>query len=97
MRRTSALSIQNREIKKYKHLCGVLHDALAEYADPDFYFAIAVMADRPAGGFADDFDRKHGNSFYDREMPGKLARQVLKKVSNQYGDLAMYTRRKPEE
>jgi len=51
-----------------------LAETLALYADPDFYFAVAFMFDRPCGGFADDFDRPDGDR-YDR--PGKAARAAL--------------------
>ena len=57
----------------------VLLDAVEFYADPDSYFAVSVLADRPSGGFADDFSEDHGNDFYDRAMPGKYAREALTK------------------
>lgn len=50
------------------------------YANPDSYFAILIMPDRPAGSFADDFsyaDHLAEYSEYDRQMPGKRARQTL--------------------
>jgi len=51
-----------------------LETALAFYADPDSYFAISIMTDRPCGGFAEDIGEVDA---YDREMPGKLAREIL--------------------
>lgn len=84
---------KNPEIEKYKRALGIALDALAEYADPETYHAIAFMADRPAGSFADDFDRKHGHEFYDRPMPGKLARSTLKSLAKRYPDLPYYSRR----
>ena len=55
-----------------------LTEALYFYADPDTYFAIAFWFDPPCGDFQDDFSEDHGNSFYNRAMPGKLARAVLR-------------------
>lgn len=55
-------------------------EALNFYADPDSYFAILFMPDRPAGEFADDFsnaDHLAEYGPYDRVMPGKRAREVL--------------------
>jgi hypothetical protein len=57
-----------------------LKDALHFYADPDSYFAIGFLADRPCGGFMDDFCDKHGIGQYDRPMPGKLARKTLLEI-----------------
>lgn len=57
-----------------------LKEALEFYANPDSYFAILVMPDRPAGGFADDFsyaDHLAEYGEYNRPMPGKLARETL--------------------
>lgn len=54
-----------------------LRAALEFYADPQSYHAIAFLVDRPAGGFADDFDDEHGDEFYERPMPGKTARRAL--------------------
>lgn len=54
-----------------------LRSALAFYADPGNYHGIRFWQDRPAGAFADDFSEDHGDDFYDRPMPGKLARKAL--------------------
>lgn len=54
-----------------------LSEALCFYADPDTYFAIGFLADKPCGEFIDDFSDDHGFNDYDRSMPGKLAREVL--------------------
>lgn len=53
------------------------HDALMFYADPETYHACRIEVDPPTGGFDKDFDDKHGHDFYDREMPGSLARKTL--------------------
>lgn len=58
-----------------------LSDALWFYADPDTYFAIGFLPDSPCGEFMDDFDDEHGFNQYDRPMPGKLARKVLRKMN----------------
>lgn len=57
-----------------------LIEALEFYADPDSYFGIGMLADKPCGEFADDFSADHGFNQYDRPMPGKLARATLLKV-----------------
>ena len=54
-----------------------LSDTLLFYADPDSYFAIMFIPDSPCGGFMDDFSH---DEQYDRGIPGKLARKVLKEV-----------------
>ena len=80
------------EIERYKRALGIALDALQAYADPESYHAIAVVADRPAGAFADDFSKDHGHPHYDRPMPGKLARATFKKLAKRYGDLSSYRR-----
>ena len=55
-----------------------LREALAFYADPETYFAIAVLADRPCGEFADDFSEVWWEPARGmEEKPGKRAREVL--------------------
>ena len=56
-----------------------LEEALEFYADPETYFAIAFFPDSPAGEFIEDFGDDHGHYHFDRPMPGKLARKLLKK------------------
>jgi hypothetical protein len=54
-----------------------LRAALAFYADPETYHAVAFMFDPPCGGFDQDFsevDHPH----YRRHMPGKTARDALR-------------------
>lgn len=52
-----------------------LREALEFYADPDTYFAIAiVVADLPSGPFIDDFDDAHDPGY---PKPGKRARAAL--------------------
>jgi len=58
----------------------VLIEALAFYALPENYHAIAFIADGPAGAFTDDFSEDHYDEFYDRPMPGKTARDALRKI-----------------
>ena len=55
-----------------------LIEGLGFYADPDSYFAVAILADRPAGEFADDFGPDDEFPDYGRPMPGKLARDALR-------------------
>jgi hypothetical protein len=52
-------------------------NALEFYANPDTYFAIAFIADQPAGEFVDDFSNDHGCDQYERPMPGKMARYAI--------------------
>lgn len=75
------------QIEQYKALCGLLHDALREYANPEFYFAIAIIPDRPAGGFADDLDDEHGCLELPGFRPGKLARETLAEAHAQFGEI----------
>ncbi len=55
-----------------------LEKALEFYADPETYFAIAFFPDNPSGEFMNDFSDDHGHYNFNREMPGKLAREILK-------------------
>ena len=57
-----------------------LIDALRFYATAQTYHAVTVLADRPAGEFADDFSDDHGDEYYERAMPGKLARETLTRL-----------------
>lgn len=54
-----------------------LMEALSFYANVGIYHGCSFMFDRPTGGYDEDFDDDHGDPFYDRPMPGKLARQAL--------------------
>ena len=61
-----------------------LSDALEFYAQPENYHAVAFMADRPAGEFADDFDKEYADYTdlpYDRPMPGKHARATFRQIT----------------
>lgn len=53
--------------------------ALSFYAEPGTYHACGFLFDRPCGGFDEDFDEDHGDDFYERPMPGKRARQAMKR------------------
>lgn len=52
--------------------------AVAFYADPESYHAIAVLPDPPCGEFWEDFGEDHGHPDYDRPMPGKRARAAMR-------------------
>lgn len=65
-----------RELVAKDAKIAIMEEALAFYADPATYHAIAFMADPPCGQFMDDFSNDHGDE-YDRPMPGHLARQAL--------------------
>jgi len=83
----SATSKRDAKLERYKKALGIAIDTIEFYADPEQYHAIMFVADRPAGAFADDFDEYHGNSFYDRPMPGKTARLAIKTLREKYGKL----------
>jgi hypothetical protein len=51
-------------------------NTLRDYADPDAYFAITILPDRPAGWFADDVGPEDAPG-YDRPMPGRAARRAI--------------------
>lgn len=57
-----------------------LSEALWFYGNPDSYFAITFLNDSPCGEFMEDFDKEHEFIDYIKPMPGKLARQILKKI-----------------
>ena len=63
-----------------------LKEALAFYADPETYFAIAIIPDPPCGEFMDDFDDEYESEAYpppyNRPLPGKRARAVLREIIN---------------
>lgn len=51
-----------------------LIEALSLYGNPQFYHGVSFRFDRPTGGFDEDFDHSEE---YERDMPGKYAREVL--------------------
>lgn len=74
MRLRVQVSALEAERDKWHDIAINLAEALAFYADPDSYFAIAIMADRPCGEFADDVSK---DETYGRHMPGAKARAAL--------------------
>jgi hypothetical protein len=78
-------TLQQRMLRRHRHDRALMlaMDALALYADPTSYHAVAFIADRPAGWFADDisFDEN-----YMRKVPGKKARETLDKIQEQLDD-----------
>jgi cell division septum initiation protein DivIVA len=58
-----------------------LRGALEFYADPETYFGVAFMADRPCGDFVEDFEKLTGDLGHPDggawEKPGKRARAAL--------------------
>jgi hypothetical protein len=52
-------------------------EALEFYADPETYFGIGIIADRPTGGFDDDIDDDYEHTDMTGPRPGKLARKTL--------------------
>lgn len=59
------------------HTDATLADALRGYADPDAYFAIAMLPDRPAGWFADDMGCCIGPHGDHDHRHGRAARKAL--------------------
>lgn len=71
----------------YKYLydtCIMLAEALSFYGSPETYHAMLIYTDPPAGAFAEDFSDDHDDPYYKREMPGKLAREVLASVRERH-------------
>lgn len=60
----------------------LLAEALAFYADPETYFAISMLPDRPCGEFVDDFETLEGALGHPDGgkwvKPGKRAREALR-------------------
>jgi len=63
------------EIKKLRAEIERLEEALVFYADPQTYFAIAFIPDRPCGEFEDDFEDCSAVNLGNK--PGKRARAAL--------------------
>ncbi len=80
------------EIENYKRALGIVMDALELYARPNSYHAIAFMADRPAGAFADDFSRIKDSVIYNRPMPGKAARKAFAELARKFPSLSYWSR-----
>ena len=59
-------------VEEMKEVLGLLIDAVWFYANPQTYFAIALLKDEPCGEFASDFDET-----YLGYKPGKRARDTL--------------------
>jgi hypothetical protein len=55
-------------------------DVLFFYADPETYHGVAFYNDLPTGGWETDLEEDHGHPDYDRPMPGKRARALLKRL-----------------
>jgi len=70
------LNTQNETLEQLEAKCEKLAEGLCFYADPDSYFAISILTDPPCGGFAEDTSEVDS---YDREMPGRIARETLKR------------------
>ena len=66
-----------RMVRRHDRALILAIETLALYANPTSYHAIAFMADRPAGWFADDFSHDKN---YGRQMPGKEARKTLARI-----------------
>jgi len=62
--------------------------ALAFYMNPDTYFAITLIADRPCGDFVKDFSATELG-----QKPGKKARAAYKRISYILGVLDKQTKK----
>jgi len=54
-------------------------EALMFYGNPETYHAIGFLPDPPCGAFAEDVGDDHVHPNYPRPMPGKRARETLRK------------------
>ena len=70
----------NSLLRRTDRIAFVAVEALAFYADPENYHAIAFIPDRPTGAFMEDFS-KVDHPHYDRKMPGKEARKAINKIN----------------
>lgn len=69
------------ELTESKESIERMVEALSFYANVGIYHGCGFKFDRPTGGFDEDFSEDHGDPFYDRPMPGKLAREALRVVT----------------
>lgn len=67
------------DMSKRKRALEIAIDTLELYADPESYRAIMVMADHPAGWFADDVGPEV-DKIFKRKMHGREARKALAKI-----------------
>ena len=74
---TQSRRSQQRMVRRHDRALILAIETLALYANPNSYHAVAFMADRPAGWFADDFSHDKN---YGRRMPGKEARKALARI-----------------
>ena len=54
-----------------------MYEALTFSADPESYFAIGFLPDKPCGDFADDFSDDHGHEDIKGFRPGRRARAAI--------------------
>ncbi len=78
---TAAFEAEVPMANNYRAAPQIIQDAIVEalelYAEPESYHVLAFPEDAPGGLLGGDFDAEHGDTFYDREMPGKKARAAL--------------------
>ncbi len=67
------------KVRQQDRALRVLVEVLAFYADPETWFAVSLLGDRPCGPIADD----HGKTGHPQlpVKPGKRARKALLKVA----------------
>jgi hypothetical protein len=76
-RLTADLAAANERIARLEGAMQPMIEALEFYADPETYFGLAVIADPPCGGFAEDFSDDHGHPSLDGNRYGKTARKAF--------------------
>jgi hypothetical protein len=69
--------LRRRMVRRHDQALILAIETLGLYANPTSYHAVAFIADRPAGWFADDFSHDKN---YGRWMPGKQARKTLARI-----------------
>jgi cell division protein FtsB len=71
------VALLNERIARLEGAMQPMIEALEFYADPETYFGLAVIADPPCGGFAEDFSDDHGHPSLDGNRYGKTARKAF--------------------
>ncbi|WP_415912949.1 hypothetical protein [Neptuniibacter sp. QD37_11] len=79
------LEQENERLKAHNNRLALrsesLMEVLAFYADPDSYFAVSFMADKPAGKFSEDM-REVFDGLRTKQVPGKRASEALMSAYN---------------
>ena len=77
-------------ISKDKKLLKKIMDVLDFYADPETYFAIGYLGDKPCGDFIKDFSETQIGY-----KPGQKSRKILKQIVTAYNSDCTATVQEP--